>query len=204
MLTSSAVRTESCEAPLPQALPQQPTPSTPHLRAVPSAPVNTARSLFNVVYPQLKSMAHRELNRVGAATLDTTALVHELFLKLCGGRTLEFAEPAQFFAYAARAMRHILLDRAYRRIRVKVGGDATHVELDDAVDAVGTNPQLALQLDAALTRLEGVDARAARVVELHYFAGLGLDQVAELVGISRRTVDRDWRFARAFLMEQVG
>jgi RNA polymerase sigma factor (TIGR02999 family) len=171
---------------------------------MPSAPAGKADALFGKVYAQLKTMARRELGRSSDHTLDTTALVHELYVKICTGRDIEFAEAAQFFSYSARAMRHILLDRAYRRVRVKVGGDMTHVDLSDPhVDQAAMNPHLALQLDAALTALEAADARAARVVELHYFAGLGFDQVAELVGVSRRTVDRDWRYARAFLFAQV-
>lgn len=169
-----------------------------------SVSAGTADALFGRVYAQLKSMAHRELGRASDQTLQTTGLVHELYLKLCAGRELEFAGAGQFFSYAARAMRHILLDRAYHRMRVKVGGNATHVDLTDpCVEQAAVRPQLALQLDAALNALEAADTRAARVVELHYFAGLGFDQVAQLVGISRRTVDRDWRFARAFLVAQV-
>jgi RNA polymerase sigma factor (TIGR02999 family) len=172
--------------------------------APPRAPGGTADAMFGKVYTQLKQMARRELGRSPEHTLQTTALVHELYLKLCSGRELEFAGAGQFFSYAARAMRHILLDRAYRRVRVKVGGDAVHVDLDDpGVGRAATSPQLALQLDAALTALEAADARAARVVELHYFGGLDLDRVADLIGVSRRTVDRDWRFARAYLVAQV-
>ena len=173
-------------------------------RAASTPQAGTADALFGKVYAQLKAMAHRELGRAADQTLQTTALVHELYVKLCAGRELEFAGAGQFFSYAARAMRHILLDRAYHRMRIKVGGDATRVDLSDpGVEQVAVRPQLALQLDAALDALEATDARAARVVELHYFAGLGFDQVAQLVGISRRTVDRDWRFARAFLVAQV-
>jgi DNA-directed RNA polymerase specialized sigma24 family protein len=120
------------------------------------------------VYQRLKAMASRQRLRGGAPrTLCTTELVHEAYLRM-GSSELRFQQPAQFFAYAARAMRHILLDRAYRRVRVKVGGDAVHVDLDDpGVGRAATSPQLALQLDAALTALEAADARAARGVEQH-------------------------------------
>ena len=159
-----------------------------------------ANARFSEMYPQLKSIAHRELKRSSGHTLDTVGLVHELYVKICAGRDLEFAEAAQFFSYSARAMRHILLDRAQHRMRMKAGGSETHVELSDpAVDSAVQSPLLALQLDAALTALEKEDARAAQVVELHYFVGLPLDRVGELLGIARRTVDRDWRYARAFL-----
>jgi RNA polymerase sigma factor (TIGR02999 family) len=170
----------------------------------PAPPAVAAENMFVRVYVQLKSMARRELGRGDGHTLHTTALVHELYLRLCDGRELEFAGPGQFFVYAARAMRHILLDRAYKRLRLKAGGDAAHVDLSDpAVDHVAIDAGVALQLDAALTALEATDARAARVVELHYFAGLDLDQVAGIVGVSRRTIDREWRYARAFLLAHV-
>ena len=182
------------------ALPAMSEPDAPSA----AAGAGTANGLFGKVYKQLKSMAHRELGRSSERTLDTTSLVHELYVRVCAGRDIEFPGAAQFFSYAARAMRHILIDRACRRIRPKVGGAAIQVELTHAsVASVAVDPMVALQLDAALTALESSDARAAQVVELHYFAGLGFDQVAELVGVSRRTVDRDWRYARAFLVAQI-
>jgi len=167
-------------------------------------PLTRLGDLFAKVYAPLKSIAQRELRRSGNPTLNTTALVHELYLKIGNGRDLSFAEAAQFFTYAARAMRHILLDRAYHRVRIKKGGGAVHVDINDpGIDPPSASPMLALQLDAALNALEAADQRAARVVELHYFAGLDLDRVAELLGVSRRTIDRDWRYARAFLFAHV-
>ena len=163
-----------------------------------------ANGMFSGVYKQLKTMAHRELGRSGGRTLDTTGLVHELYVRVCARRDIEFPGAAQFFSYAGRAMRHILIDRAYRRRRPKSGGTAAHVDLTHAsVASVAVDPMAALQLDAALSALECRDARAAQVVELHYFAGLDFDQVASLVGVSRRTIDRDWRYARAFLRTQI-
>lgn len=174
---------------------------------MPSTPVTPpdADALFGEVYERLKRMAHRELGRAaGGGTVNTTELVHDLYLRLCRGNELAFAEPAQFFAYAARAMRHILVDRARQRLRLKAGGDQLRLSLTDpAVDAVALGPQQALLLDSALHALAADDARAARVVELHYFAGLTLERVAELLGVVRRTVDRDWRYARAFLLAQM-
>jgi RNA polymerase sigma factor (TIGR02999 family) len=163
-----------------------------------------ATGLFSGVYKQLKSMARRELGRSGDRTLNTTGLVHELYVRVCAHRDIEFPGAAQFFSYAGRAMRHILIDRACRRIRPKCGGAAVHVDLTHAsVATVAVDHMAALQLDAALSALECRDARAAQVVELHYFAGLDFDQVATLVGVSRRTIDRDWRYARAFLRAQI-
>jgi len=157
--------------------------------------------LFNAVYDRLKAMASRQLSRGAPGTLDTTALVHELYLRFDRDRDLAFEHPAQFFAYAARAMRHLLADRARARLRLKAGGEWMRTTLGtDAGDALAiTNAEQALALDEALTRLEQDDARAARVVELRYFAGLPAERIAELLQLTRRTVDRDWRYARAFL-----
>ena len=163
-------------------------------------PALKADESFVKVYDELRKVARRELQRRGGNTLYTTELVHEVYLKVCGRDELSFESDLQFFKYAAVAMRHILIDRAGRRARVKFGGDGIHVDLSDPdVENVGTNPILALQLDAALRELEREDPRAAKVVELHYFAGLPLERVGELLGLARRTVDRDWAFARALL-----
>ncbi len=157
---------------------------------------------FAAAYDRLKAMAHRELARGAPGTVNTTELVHELYLKL--GDQLSFGAPEQFFAYAARAIRHILVDRARHRLSFKAGGDLQAVALTDpAVAAVAIEPELALLLDRALDELAAANPRAAQVVELHYFAGLGLEQVAQLLGVVRRTVDRDWRQARAYLLSQV-
>jgi len=165
-----------------------------------AASTKSVDPIYIDVYHRLKAMASRQRLRGGAPkTLCTTELVHEAYLRM-GEANFSYQQPAQFFAYAARAMRHILTDAARRRIQPKRGGDQARVAMSDpAVDAVHLDPQLALQLDDALVSLERDDARAARVVELHYFAGLDLQQVAETLGVARRTADRDWRYARAYL-----
>jgi RNA polymerase sigma factor (TIGR02999 family) len=176
-------------------------PSTPAASAPSNGPLTPADALFASVYERLKAMAGRQLARGRAgATLDTTALVHELYLRLNNGRDLAFGHPAQFFTYAAQAMRHLLSDRARDRLRLRAGGDWVRVTLTggDQHLAVDSAEQ-ALALDDALKRLEATDARAARVVELRYFAGLSLEQAAETLKVARRTIDRDWRFALAFL-----
>ncbi|MBU6417993.1 MAG: sigma-70 family RNA polymerase sigma factor [Xanthomonadaceae bacterium] len=162
---------------------------------------SSADALFVEVYDRLKAMASRRLaGQRRNGTLDTTELVHELYLRMGDRPALQFQEPAQFFAYAARAMRHLLINRARDRLRLRAGGQWNRVTLDDrnAQLAIDTAEQ-ALALDAALDTLEQTDARAASVVELRYFAGLSLEQVAETLGLARRTIDRDWRFARAFI-----
>jgi RNA polymerase sigma factor (TIGR02999 family) len=157
---------------------------------------------FAAAYDRLKAMAHREIDRAPPGTVGTTELVHELYLRL--GDELRFGAPDQFYAYAARAIRHILVDRARHRVSLKAGGEQRAVALTDpGVDALAAEPELALMLDRALDALALAHPRAARVVELHYFAGLDLARVAELLGVVRRTVDRDWRLARAYLLSQV-
>jgi len=167
--------------------------------------VQTADALFGEVYERLKAMAGSHLARGRAnSTLDTTALVHELYLRVSSQRELAFAQPVQFFAYAARAMRHLLSDRARDRLRLRAGGEWVRVTLTGSDDRFAIeNAEQALALDDALRRLEETDPRAARVVELRYFAGLTLEQIAESMQLTRRTIDRDWRFARAFLKTEI-
>jgi RNA polymerase sigma factor (TIGR02999 family) len=155
--------------------------------------------LFAEVYDRLKAMASRELSRADGATLNTTALVHELYVRICSGRELTFNEPAQFFVYAAQAMRHILVDRARQRLRIKRGSGIAARELDPNDAIADATAERALELDEALTKLERDDPRAAELVTLHYFAGLPLARIAEILGVTERTLGRDWRFARAFL-----
>lgn len=181
---------------------QAPTETSP----IDGAPtVQTTDALFGAVYERLKAMAGNHLARGRAgATLDTTALVHELYLRIGAQRELSFEQPAQFFAYAARAMRHLLADRARDRLRLRAGGDWIRVTLTGSDERLALeSAEQALALDEALKKLEETDPRAARVVELRYFAGLTLEQIAESMKLTRRTIDRDWRFARAFLKTEI-
>lgn len=157
-------------------------------------------ALFDAVYARLKQLAHGQLQRAERGALDTTALVHELYLRVQAQRDLTFANRGQFLAYASRAMRNLLINHARDRLRQCAGGDWLRVTLtgSDRQLAIASAEQ-AIALDAALLQLDRVSARAARVVELRYFAGLTLEQAAEALGTTRRTADRDWRFARAFL-----
>jgi RNA polymerase sigma factor (TIGR02999 family) len=162
-----------------------------------------APELFAQVYDRLKAMASRQLK--GAQdSLSTTAMVHELYLRF-GGRALSFGEQAEFFAYAARAMRHLLLDRARNRMRLHAGGGWHPTELSGSDTRLAVeSAEQALALEAAIVKLEAAAPRAARVVELRYFAGLSIEQAAEALGIGHRTADRDWQFARAFLHAELG
>jgi RNA polymerase sigma factor (TIGR02999 family) len=159
-----------------------------------------ADRLFEDVYAQLKRMAHKRLAAAPRDMLDTTELVHELFLRIGRDSALRFGGHAQFFAYAARAMRHLLMDRARDCMRLRAGGDWARVTLDgDDLRLAIDGAEQALAIDEALQKLAQSEPRAARVLELRYFAGLSIDQTAEVLGVAPRSVDRDWRFARAFL-----
>lgn len=166
----------------------------------PLASAGSTDALFAVVYARLKAMAARQLSNRRNATLDTTELVHELYLRIGRREALQFEHPAQFFSYAAQAMRHLLMNRARDRLRLCAGGQWLRITLEDSDTRLAFDTaEEALALDAALAALEQADARAAHVVELRYFAGLSLEQIAETLGLTRRTIDRDWRFARAFI-----
>ena len=181
-------------------------PDLPPTSSVAEPSAHTADALFAEVYARLKAMASRQRARSAAGgTLETTALVHELYLRLSTGRELVFEHEAQFFNYAARAMRHLLADRARDRLRQRAGGAWMRVTLTGGLAHIALeSAEQALALDAALDRLDEVDARAARVLELHYFAGLTIPQIATTLELAPSTVDRDWRFARAFLKDELG
>ena len=158
---------------------------------------------FEAVYQKLHGLARRERRRLGAqATLNTTALVHEVYLDLCKRDDPQAIR--DFYAYAARAMRNLLIDAARQRLAGKRGGQLQQTGLDALDDAgIGRDAEHALELDAALRELAEADSRCAEVVGLHYFAGLPLERIAELLGVSLRTINRDWQFARAWLREQL-
>ena len=157
--------------------------------------------LLGVVYDELRHIAraHRARHAVGD-TLSATSLVHEAFLKLVDGEQIAFDGRAHFFGAAARAMRQVIVDAARARGRIKRGGGARPVRLDDAATlAAPERSEEVLALDEALSRLEAADPRAARVVECRYFAGLSVPETAAALGVSAMTVKRDWAAARAWL-----
>lgn len=155
--------------------------------------------LVVLVYDELKQMASRQLSREGGPrTLDTTGLVHEAYLKLVD-ESVPPPNRRYFFGAAARAMRQVLVDAARRRNRLKRGGGVRPLSLDEARVAVDAYAAELVHLDEALKRLARQHPRPARVVECRYFGGLSVEDTAELLGISSRTVKRDWTFARAWL-----
>jgi RNA polymerase sigma factor (TIGR02999 family) len=156
--------------------------------------------LLPLIYEDLRLRAHQQLRRRRPGqTLDTTALVHEAYLKLVDQSRADYLDRCHFFAAAAMAMRHILVDRARRHAARKRGGAGVQVTLDSALLQVQAKAIEILALDEALQSLAGVDERLARLVELRFFGGLTLDETAEALQVSTRTVQREWRMARAFL-----
>lgn len=159
-----------------------------------------ASDLVRQLYAELKALARARLSHEAAAsTMQTTALVHEAYLRLVVHGDPGWDGRAHFFGAASDAMRRILVDRARARARIKRGGGNLRVELGDVADPARDSGVDVLALDEALTRLAEEDPRKARVVQLRYFAGLSLDEVAALTGTSVTTVKTDWNFARAWL-----
>jgi RNA polymerase sigma factor (TIGR02999 family) len=153
-----------------------------------------------LVYDELREIAHRHrLARGEPASLVTTALVHEAYIKLADQSRAKWNDRAHFLALAAVAMRHILADRAKARAATKRGGRTVHVTLDDEVIASDDQPEALLQIDEAIDRLEAINARFARVVEYRFFGGLTHEEIAEVLGVTVRTVERDWAKARMLL-----
>jgi RNA polymerase sigma factor (TIGR02999 family) len=156
--------------------------------------------LIALVYADLKAIAHRRLgNPERDPTLDTTSLVHEAFLRLVPGSDADWKDRAHFFAVAARAIRHVLVDHARARAAAKRGGGAVHIPLREDLEGHGDDTVTLLALHQALDRLEEKDERLGRVVECRFFAGLTMEETAEALGVSRRTAERDWTRARAYL-----
>jgi len=160
--------------------------------------------LVPVVYDELRRIAHGQLRREDAGhTLNTTALVHEAYLKLVDLRAVQWQDRMHFFAVAARVMRQVLIDYARGRKRGKRGGDAVRIPLAHDLDAAVEQPELLLELDEALTRLEALNERQCRVVECRTFAGLSVEETAQALGVSPATVKRDWTFSRAWLHREL-
>ena len=153
------------------------------------------------LYQELHTMARRQLAGQHGHTLDATALVHEAYLKVIGRHEARFDDRAHFFAYAASAMRSVVVDYARNRLARKRGGDLKRVaEIpENSSSGVRLDEDL-LALDVALERLQAVDAHLAKVVELRYFAGLSELEIAELSQRSERSIRRDWQKARLFLL----
>jgi len=158
-------------------------------------------ALFAALYEDLRRLARSRLRQNETITvLNTTALVHESYLRYLNARELEFVDRGKFFAYAASVMRSIVIDEVRKRRAERRGGDAEHVPLETgAVDALAADDEQIIRVHEALVELAVLDPRLARVVEMRYFAGLGEADIAEALGITDRTVRRDWDKARTLL-----
>ncbi len=160
--------------------------------------------LLGLVYEPLRAIAGRHLNRERAGhTLQPTALVNELYLKLVDQRHVAWNDRAHFFAVAAQVMRRILVDHARRRNSDKRGGDVVAVTIGAAIDLAATENLDVVALDLALENLEKIFPQQARIVELRFYAGLTIDETAAVLGISPATISREWTMARAWLRREL-
>lgn len=171
------------------------------LRALNEDPARTADELLPLVYDQLRRLAAARLrNDPAGQSLQATGLVHEAYLRLVDvEQQQEWHSRAHFFAAAAEAMRRILVEHARKKKRLKRGGDRRRVQLPDVPELLAVPPDEVLAVDEALTRLAEEDEMAAQLVKLRYFVGYSVEEAAEVLGISRATAYRVWKYAKAWL-----
>jgi len=186
-------------------MPHRPDGKVPHLLGIPGngEPNGDAR-LMELTYRELRKIAAGHLRRERSArSLQTTDLVHEAYLRLAGQAGAPWRDRAHFFQVAAHVMRQFLIDRARKRHAGKRGGGVPEISLDRALNvAEAPSPDL-LVLDEALSRLQALDDRQCQVVEMRFFAGMSEEEIAEVLGVSARTINREWRMARAWLYKEV-
>jgi RNA polymerase sigma factor (TIGR02999 family) len=174
------------------------------LNAIEQGDAKAADELLPLVYEELRRLASRKMSQeLPGQTLQATALVHEAYIRLVGAEDRQWSGRTHFFAAAAESMRRILIENARRKQRYRHGGGQHRVDLDDAdvtIDDPSTN---IIALDEALTKLAEEDRTVAELVKLRYFAGLTLEQAANILRVSRRTADRYWAYARAWLYQEI-
>jgi RNA polymerase sigma factor (TIGR02999 family) len=174
--------------------------STPVLAILRSGSRESIDRLVPQLYQELRAIAHRRIaRRPDGGTLETTGLVHEVYLKLADQSGTNVRDHTHFLALASLAMRHVLVDRAKARCRLKRGGTNGWVTFDENRIVPDDQPEALLQLDEALSWLAGLEPRLARVVECRFFGGLSETEIAQALGITERTVQRDWAKARMLL-----
>jgi len=174
------------------------------LKAVEAGDPRAAEELLPCVYAELRSLARSLMAKAPPGnTLQPTALVHEAYLRIVGDHDPGWNSRGHFFAAAAQAMRRILVEQARRKAAVKHGGDRKRMDAANVDLPIEPPAGDMLALDEALENLSQLDARAARVVELRFFVGLDIAETAQVLGVSEPTVERDWRFARAFLYDEL-
>lgn len=166
---------------------------------------DAASRIMEIVYSELHRIASREMRREhGEHTLQTTAVVHEVYLRLCGASPINWKDRSHFFAVAAQQLRRVLVDHARRVRSEKRGGGLVRVELLEGNGGMVAFDERLLAVDEALSRLQALDERAAKVIELRFFGGLSETEAAEALSISLATLKRDWDFARTWLAGQLG
>ena len=174
------------------------------LFAIEQGDARAVDKLLPMVYDELRRLAAQKISQeLPGQTLQATALVHEAYIRLVGAEDKNWNSRGHFFAAAAEAMRRILIDNARRKQRQKHGGDRQRVGLDDADIAIEEPSTDLIALDEAIAKLANEDPVVADLVKMRYFAGLTLSQIAEIIGVSRRTADRYWAYARAWLYQEI-
>jgi RNA polymerase sigma factor (TIGR02999 family) len=174
------------------------------LTAIERGDVKAANELLPLVYEELRRLAAQKMSQERPGqTLQATALVHEAYIRLVGLEDRNWSGRTHFFAAAAEAMRRILIENARRKRRLKRGIAQERVDLDDAYLAIEEPSEDIVALDEALAKLADEDSVKAELVKLRYFAGLTIEQAAQLLGISRATADRYWSYARAWLFHEI-
>jgi RNA polymerase sigma factor (TIGR02999 family) len=174
------------------------------LNAIERGDAKAADELLPLVYEELRLLAAAKLSQEPPGqTLQATALVHDAYIRLVEAECRNWNSRNHFFMAAAEAMRRILIENARRKKSLKHGGDHQRVDLDDAPAALDESPNDLIALDEALAKLAVEDSTKAELVKLRYFAGLSIDQAAEVLGISRATAVRHWSFARAWLFQRI-
>jgi RNA polymerase sigma factor (TIGR02999 family) len=175
------------------------------LQSIERGDAQAAEELLPLVYEELRKLAaHKIANEAAGQTLQATALVHEAWLRLVRSPEQNWRNRAHFFRTAAECMRRILIDNARRKQQVRHGGGQQRVPLEELEIADEFDPQRLLEINEALDRLAAQDGTKAEVVKLRFFAGLENREIAEVLGISERTVERAWRFAKAWLLAELG
>jgi RNA polymerase sigma factor (TIGR02999 family) len=160
--------------------------------------------LVPIVYDELRRLAQHVVRKEGPApVMARTALVHELYLKLIAQDRAQWRDRQQFFGIAVKMMRRLMIDEARQRLAVKRGAGASHVTVEDALDHPAGDGQAMIAVDEALTRFAAFDPERSKIVELRYFGGMDLDEIAELMQVSRSTVKRHWSVARMWLHREL-
>ncbi len=174
------------------------------LEAVHQGDPSAADELLPLVYEELRKLAaHNMAQQPPGQTLQATALVHEAWLKLVGSGREQWEGRRHFFAVAAEAMRHILIDRARKRLALRHGGGQQRLDIDDVEVAAPVEQETMLEVNEALAELEKTDPAKAEVVKLRFFVGLSERETAEILGLSERTIERYWAYAQAWLFERL-